>query len=400
LHALVAIHACRIIHKNLTADHIIIDKNHFSAVIIGCVASSPSHLTSECFEGDLNCVSPEQTSRINETIDLCSDVYSLGMIFHHMLSGELPFQCDNASELMKMHIFKEAQPLHNLDPTIPLPVSKFVAKLMSKKPEDRYQSAKGILYDLFLMQSEYVSDKHLSSVTLAEHDYSEKILLSQRIYGRSAEYASMISAFDRVTLGASETFLVTGVSGSGKTSLVLEMQEHITQANGFFISGKYDETRKDEPFSALLDAFNFFCRLIMMEDNETLSHYKKLIQEAVGNDGKVLTNLIKNLSLIIGDQEIVADTIGKKAKNQLYFLFLKLVRAICFKEHPLVIFFDDLQRADPDSLQLVLELMMDKSIKYLLIVGAYRYEESDRRFEKAEERECHNKPHKTEQSKC
>jgi len=228
-------HDKKIIHGNLTAEHIIVNFNSVTVKLIGFGLSSNFYDKSETSDGDFRYMSPEQIGTRNQSTDFRSDFYSLGIVFHFMLTGNLPFQSDNLSELKRMHMLQEVQPLHLIDPSIPVPLSNLVARLMQKNPEERYQSAKGILFDLELMASEYITDVQLASITLAENDYPENIPFPQKIFGRSKEYRTLISAFDRAVSGSYEIVFIKGISGTGKSSLILEMNEYIAQKQGLLL---------------------------------------------------------------------------------------------------------------------------------------------------------------------
>jgi len=185
---LVAMHSSNVMHMRLSCEHIIFDSNSNSVKIIG--SSSSSSFSSESahvsYLGDLDieveCISPEQADRFNKMIDLRSDFYSLGVIFYKMLIGNFPPENSNKHQILKMHIFHKCVAIHYIDQTIAVPISDMVSKLMEINPEKRYQSAKGILYDLELMISEYETDETLASVTLGTYDTLEVLLIPRKLY--------------------------------------------------------------------------------------------------------------------------------------------------------------------------------------------------------------------------
>jgi len=242
-----------------------------------------------------------------------------------------------------------------------------IGKLMEKNAEDRYQSAKGILYDLQRMLSDYDADASLGSVVLAEHDFSERLLIFQKLYGRSEEFDTMLSAFNRISTGSKEIIFVKGKAGAGKTTFVFELRKHVARRKGYLITGKYDQSQRSKPLSALSEAFRHFFDLILIDADGTLAHYKSLIQKAVGDEGKILTDFIDNLHLIIGEQPNLAVVVGENSKNRFYYVICNLIQAICTKDHPIVLFLDDLQWVDLDSLKLLSALFSTKSLKYFLL---------------------------------
>jgi len=217
-----------------------------------------------------------------------------------------------------------------------------ISKLIEKNAEQRYQSAKGIIHDLDLMLSEYgCGNKQLGSVVLAKHDVSESLLLSQTVYGRISEYKTMMSVLDKVSAGRFEILFVTGLSGTGKSVFVMELYKPLAQRRGFLIVGKFDFS-KSSPYSALLEAMKDLCNSILLEDRVTVANYRSKIQNAVGEEGKVLTDLISNLHLIIGEQPSVDYISISDAINRFNFVFIKFIRAICSFGRPIILILEDL----------------------------------------------------------
>ena len=233
--SLLAMHSKRIMHLNLKCDHIIFDDKISSIKIIGYGSSASfrakrSYISSKTLsEIDLRCISPEQTGRMNRGIDYRSDFYSLGILFYKLLTGKYPYDNDNVIELICMHMFQDASPIWTFNPTIPSVLSDMVSRLMNKKAEHRYQSAKGIIHDLDLMITEYDSDPKLASISLAQHDKTDILLIPQKLYGRSKEYSALFSLFARLRPKSFETAFVMGEGGTGKSFLVFELQKAIIQ---------------------------------------------------------------------------------------------------------------------------------------------------------------------------
>jgi len=382
LSALVALHSHDITHNNLSADNIIMNKESKTIKLIGFGCASRFYVNTSYVNQDLVGVdsrfaSPERFRRMNSFVDFRSDFYSVGILFYLMLTGKHPFYSIDNWELMRKHLFDLAQPVHLVDDEIPIPISKLVSKLMEKKVNDRYQSAKGVLHDLEWMKSEFITDSKLKSICLSAHDYSEHILISQKLHGRDLEKCVLLSAFDNAMKGGFEIALVKGKTGSGKSSLVLELYKTVIEVNGNFIIGKFDQSHSSVPYSAMKQACENLCDLLLKENEETLSRNRRMIQEAVGDEGKLLTDVIKNLHLIIGPQPNVNEAIGKESLNRFNYVFCKFLNVVCSSQHPLVMFIDDLQWADNGSLILLSLLMTNKDIDYMLFVGAYRNNEID-----------------------
>jgi len=266
-----------------------------------------------------------------------------------------------------MHIFEEPQSLCEIDSTIPQPISNMVSKLMAKDVELRYKSAKGVMYDLDLIISEC---NQRFEINLGQRDISDTLLLPQKLYGRKFEYCKLLSIYNRIVSSSSfELVIVKGNSGMGKSCLVLELMKPVLQ-KGTFTFGKFDSSNS-EPYSTLIEAVNMFCDNITLEDEITIEKYRSLIQDAVGEEGQLLTNIVGNLKRIIGQQPDIFESFGTDAKNRFDYVFVRFITAIASLNSPLVIAIDDLQWVDLASLDLI-KTLVKSSIKNLMLIGLYR----------------------------
>ena len=220
------------------------------------------------------------------------------------------------------------------------------------------------------MISEHSRGKSLESIELGQHDVSETLLISQKLYGHSNYFQSLLSAFDRASTSF-EIVFIEGSSGTGKSALVYELYKPITQKNGILVCGKYDFSSL-ESYSSLLEAMNNFIDDLLLKDEPTKISYKNEILQAVGDEGKLLTDVITNLHLVIGDQPYISDAYGLEAKNRFHYVFIKFIKAICSDDCPIVLALEDLQWMDAESLSLLSKLIADKSVTGLMLVGIYR----------------------------
>ncbi|MDE3253995.1 MAG: AAA family ATPase, partial [Bacteroidota bacterium] len=326
----------------------------------------------ERLEGTLAYNSPEQTGRMNRVVDYRTDLYSMGVMFYEMLSGQLPFPITDAMELVHSHIAITPTPVCIINPSIPKPISDIIDVLLSKNAEDRYQSALGVKHDLSICLEQYENNRRIKNFALRKNDFSGKFQVSQHLYGREKEIQSLIDAFERCSQGAVEMMLVAGYSGTGKSAMVREVHKPITKKRGYFIGGKYDQFQRAVPYYAILQGFGDFVSILLTEKEEKLSRLREEILNAVGAEGKVLTDLIPNLEHIIGIQPEVPEIGGTESQNRFNYVFRKFVKAIATREHPLVLFIDDLQWADSASLNLLDVLLTDLHISHFLCIGAYR----------------------------
>ncbi|HLO46850.1 MAG TPA: AAA family ATPase [Kamptonema sp.] len=373
------IHQQRIIHKDIKPGNILINPNTKEIRITDfSISSLLPRETQEIqnpniLEGTLAYISPEQTGRMNRGIDYRTDFYSLGVTFYEILTGKLPFVSEDAMELVHSHLAKQAVPIHQVNPEIPIVLSENVSKLMSKNAEDRYQNALGLKHDLEICLEKLQRTGNIEIFKLGERDISDRFTIPEKLYGREKEVANLLQAFERVSIGTTEMMLVAGFSGIGKTVVINEVHKPIVRHRGYFIKGKYDQFQRNIPFSAFVQAFRDLMGQLLSESDPQLQRWKTRILETVGDNGQVLIDVIPELENIIGKQSPAPELSGSAAQNRFNLLFQKFVQVFTSIEHPLVMFLDDWQWADLASLNLLHLLMQDTG--YLLILGAYRNNE-------------------------
>jgi predicted ATPase/signal transduction histidine kinase/tRNA A-37 threonylcarbamoyl transferase component Bud32 len=372
------LHRSHIIHKDIKPANILINPTTLQVKIIDfSIASALPKETQtptnpNVLEGTLAYMSPEQTARMNRGVDYRSDFYSLGVTFFELLTGKLPFFSDDVMELVHSHLAKIPPQAHSFNPHIPPILSEIISKLMAKNAENRYQSALGIEYDLQFCQQQWEQTSNITFFELGSKDISTRFLIPEKLYGREMEVKTLLSAYERVSAGSSEIMLVAGFSGIGKTAIVNEVHKPIVRQHGYFIKGKYDQLGRNIPFSALLQAFRDLMGQILCESDAQLQLWKTKILAALGDNAQVIIDVIPELERIIGQQPPVLELSGSAAQNRFNLLFQKFIQIFTTKEHPLVIFLDDLQWADSASLKLMQLLITESHTGYLLLIGAYR----------------------------
>lgn len=371
------IHQRQIVHKDIKPHNIII--NPETGLVKITDFSIASRLSEEIatvsnpdqLEGTLSYMSPEQTGRMNRTLDYRSDYYSLGVTFYEMLTGRLPFESNDPLELIHCHIAKNPPKLTQFNPEIPPAIEGLVLKLMAKAAEDRYRSAKGLVHDLQTCYQQLETTGKIELIP-GESDRAGQLLIAQKLYGRNAEVAQLMATFDRVAAGKTEMILVSGYSGIGKTALVSEVHKPIVKSRGYFISGKFDQYKRNIPYSSLIQAFAELIRQLLTEPEAAIKTWKKQLLNALENNGQVICDVIPEVALIIGEQPEVPSLGPTESQNRFNRVFQQFISVFTTPEHPLVIFLDDLQWADSASLKLIHLLLTNPEQKYLLFIGAYR----------------------------
>ncbi|MGB7444677.1 MAG: AAA family ATPase [Coleofasciculaceae cyanobacterium] len=381
------LHRQQIIHKDIKPQNILVNPETLEVKLIDfsiCSLLPKENQASQnpnLLEGTLAYMSPEQTGRINRGIDYRTDFYSLGVTFYELLTGQLPFQSNEPMELVYYHLAQLPTPPVELKSAIPLAVNDIVLKLMAKTPEERYQSAGGLKYDLEVCYEQWQTGI-TSQFTLGKQDISEQFFIPEKLYGREKEVTTLLANFEQVSQGSSAMILVTGFSGIGKSALVNEVHQPIVKKRGYFIKGKFDQFKSHIPFFAFVQAFQDLIKQILSENAYQVETWKSKILGALGQQARVIIEVIPELEVLIGEQPRVPEISASAAKQRFNLLFGQFIRVFTSQEHPLVIFLDDLQWADSTSLQLMQLLISETEsptlAEGLLIIGAYRDNEVSR----------------------
>ncbi|MCJ8282726.1 MAG: serine/threonine-protein kinase PknK [Rivularia sp. ALOHA_DT_140] len=388
------LHQNRVIHKDIKPANILINPETKQVKLIDFSIASllPKEVQEiknpNSLEGTLEYLSPEQTGRMNRGIDFRTDFYAFGVTLFELLTGELPFVSDDAMELVHCHIAKQPHSVssYKFSPQgcgssangeeIPQVVSDIVMKLMAKNAENRYQSTLGLKNDLETCLYQLKETGYIKNFAIAKRDICDKFIIPEKLYGRDSEVKELLAAFDRVAgsnnKNTAELILVAGFSGIGKTAVINEVHKPIVQQRGYFIKGKFDQLNRNIPFDAFVQAFQDLIGQLQTESDAQLLNWKSKILQALGDSAQVIIDVIPELEKIIDKQPSAPELSGNAAQNRFNLLFQKFIQVFTDREHPLVIFLDDLQWADSASLKLISLLMSESQTTNLLLIGAYR----------------------------
>ncbi len=376
---LAEIHKQNIIHKNIRPNNILFNPGNGSVTITGFTWASrlpyehPTISAARDTGVSLAYMSPEQTGRMNRVVDYRTDFYSLGVTLYEMLTGTLPFEAHDAMEWVHCHIARLPRAPIEVIPTIPKVVSDIVMKLLAKTAEERYQTALGLKYDMERCLEQWDVRQKVDWFAPGAGDISDRLLIPQKLYGRGKDVDNLLNAFTRVLeSGSPELVMVAGYSGTGKTSLVRELYKPIVRDNGFFISGKFDQYKRNIPYSTIVEAFRELIQQILTESEERVARWRKELQSALGINGQLLVDIIPQVEVILGKQPPVPELPLNEAENRFNMVFRQFIGVFARREHPLAVFLDDLQWVDSASLKLIEHIITYPEINYLFLIGAYR----------------------------
>jgi PAS domain S-box-containing protein len=377
--ALRQLHECGLIHKDIKPANVLVDSSSGQVWLTGFGIASrlPRERQSpeppELVAGTLAYMAPEQTGRMNRSIDSRSDLYSLGVTLYEMLTGGLPFTASDPMEWVHCHIARQPVPPVERLKDLPLPVSAIVSKLLAKTAEERYQTAAGVESDLRRCLAQWELERRIDEFPLGEHDTSDRLLVPEKLYGRAHEIDTLLAAFDRVAAGgAPELLLVSGYAGIGKSSVVNELHKVLVPSHGLFATGKFDQYKRDIPYATLAQAFQNLVRRLLGKSETELQRWRDRLQQALDPNGLLIVDLVPELKLIIGAQPPVPDLPPKDAQNRFQLVFRRFINVFARPEHPLALFLDDLQWLDAATLDLLEHLLTHSEVRHLLLVGAYR----------------------------
>ncbi len=375
------IHSLYIIHRDLHPGNIVWNKITSDIKIIDY--DKAAALSKENFEispdieisGKLCYISPEQTGRINRYIDYRSDLYSLGVIFYEILTGQTPIKGNDDAEIIHGHIAKIPKSPTVINNSVPSVLSEIVMKLLSKMPEERYQSTFALAHDLQKCLDSYLATGTIAGFEIAQKDISASFVIPQKLYGREDDIALVKDIFTHVCSGKNEILLVSGSSGIGKSALIKEIQNYFIMNNAYFISGKFQQFKGTLPFAPVIGAFRDLVRQVLAENEERIVAIREKLQLVIGENAKLIVDLIPESEALLGKISEIKDISISDADNRLKFAIRNFLSVFADKSHPLVIFIDDLQWADFSTINFIEQIVTIFELKNIFVIGAFRENE-------------------------
>lgn len=381
--ALAYLHDQGYLHRDINSANIIVNQQNSITLIDFDLCALTQHqiidsAQPENLEGTLEYMSPEQTGRTNYAVTSSSDLYSLGIVMYEMLTGKIPFTSTDPMEIIHFHLGKHPAHLSAIKPNLNPIIADIVHTLLDKNPDARYQSAEGLFYDLKVIKQILESrGTDVLHFTLKTEDKSGKLTKKQKIYGREKEINFLLDQLNETDDHNSKFILLAGYSGVGKSVIIKQLQQPVIQNGGVFISGKFEQFKKNIPYSALIEAIEEKIRNILAEGNKSIRFWKSKIEETLGQNTALIVEVIPSLELITGEKQTIA--VLQPAEQEFRFKMVLLDFIFCFAstDFPLVVFFDDLQWADLPSINLIERIVTTQRNMAVTILGTYRSNEVD-----------------------
>jgi PAS domain S-box-containing protein len=377
--ALTQVHRRGLVHKDIKPTNILVNRmtGEIKLTGFGIASRLPRErqvpAPPELIAGTLAYMAPEQTGRMNRSIDARSDLYALGVTLYQMLTGSLPFTAVEPMEWVHCHIARKPVPPSDRLETVPAAVSAIILKLLAKNAEERYQTAAGLERDLRRCLDAWETQHRIDAFPLGQQDTSDRLLIPEKLYGREREIETLLAAFDRVvTSGRPELVLVSGYSGIGKSAVVNELHKALVPRHGLFASGKFDQYKRDIPYATPAQAFQSLIRPLLGKSDAELAGWRDALHEALGPNGRLMIDIVPELKLLIGEQPPVVELPAQQAQSRLQLVFRRFLGVFARPEHPLTLFLDDLQWLDAATLDMLADLLTQPDAQRLLVIGAYR----------------------------
>jgi predicted ATPase/class 3 adenylate cyclase len=374
--AIAAVHQAGIVHRGVSPHSFMVDPASATVTLtdFSAATAAPREVSApggSVSGAGLPWVSPEQTGRMNRSVDYRSDLYSLGATLYELLTGRPPFTAADPLQLIHQHIARAPQPPHELRADVPPALSRIVLRLLAKTAEERYRSATGVRIDLERCHAELRAGT-VSDFEIGTADVPSRFHVPEKLYGREAHVAQLLAAFERVGEHGSALLLVAGDPGVGKSSLVSEVHRPIVERRGYVAAGKFDQLRRDVPFASLQQCLRGLVAQVLTESAERVAAHRERMLEACGGSGGLMLDIVPELERIIGEQPPVPELPVREAQNRFQLVLRRLIHAFCRPEHPVCLFLDDLQWVDGATLEWIEATLSDREAGHLFLMGAYR----------------------------
>jgi serine/threonine protein kinase len=304
------LHQKGVIHKDINSTNIMLTSDGKLKLLDFGISTNLNSETNEILnvdqiEGTLIYISPEQTGRTAYSVTHSCDFYSFGVLLYELLAGKVPFDSVDPLEVIHFHLSRKPIPLSSIIPELPRGFDQVISKLMEKNPDDRYHSAAGLKADLETIKKHFISKEPLINFKAGLYDITKHYKQNQKLYGRENEINELLDYYKNLSVLKSMLVLVAGYSGVGKSALIRHIKYPIIQNHGTFLSGKFDQFKKDIPYYAFIEAIQEFIKNLLAEPEDKIRAWKQRITSVLGENAGLITEVIPQLSRIIDNQPVV-----------------------------------------------------------------------------------------------
>ncbi|OHV35275.1 MULTISPECIES: diguanylate cyclase [Pseudofrankia] len=315
--------------------------------------------------GTVPYLAPEQTGRTARPVDQRADLYTVGATLYELATGTPPFGTGDPLRIVHDHLARRPAPPTTVNPAVPAPVSAIIMHLLEKEPDDRYQGADGLTHDLALVR------RGAAPARPGECDFPARPLMPSRLSGRAEEIGKLAAVFAEAMAGRCTGLLVCGAPGVGKTSLANELRPIVAGSDGWFVSGKFDQYRRDQDYDGVRQAFRALGRLLLAEPEDQVAVVRDRMLRALGPNAGLAVAVVPELAALLGVLPKLGDPMTAQARA--VRTSLEILRAVASRKRPVVFFVDDLQWAGRTPLGLFdLVLGGEEQVEGVLLVAAYR----------------------------
>ena len=377
--AVAGMHQRGVIHRDITPANIVVPDDGAPCLVDFALASSFAEIRPEFTHhseivGTLAYLAPEATGRTGRAVDQRADLYALGAVLYELATGAPPFRTGDPLRLIYDHLARVPVPPAEVNRALPAPLSEVIMHLLEKEPDNRYQTADGLIYDLERLR-EARARPAAAVFRIGEHDFAVRLVPPSRLAGRDEEVAALEAAFAGALADRCRGVLVAGAAGVGKTALIDQLRPVVTGGDGWFVAGKFDGYRRDLEFDAGYQAFRALGRLLLAEPEDELAQLRMRIVTAVGPNAGLLAAVLPEFAALLGVPPEAGDPLTAQARVQR--AAVAALRAVASRKRPVVLFLDDLQWAGGTPLGFVDLVLSEDPVEGLLLVGAYREDDVD-----------------------
>jgi hypothetical protein len=370
--AVAGMHRRGVMHLDIAPANIVISRSGAPCLVDFALATSFAEIRPEFTHhveimGTVAYVAPEQTGRTGRPVDQRADLYALGATLYELATGGPPFGTGDPLRLTHDHLARVPVPPVEVNGAVPGSLSEIIMHLLEKEPDNRYQTAEGVIYDLERLRDAPAGP---AAPRVGEHDVPLRLLPPSRLVGRDDEVAALRAAFEDALAGRCRGVLVSGAAGVGKTALVGELRPVVTGRDGWFVAGKFDQHRRDLEFDAVRQAFRALGRLLLAEPENELAKVREQIFDAVGANTGLLTAAVPEFAALLAVPPDAGDPLTAQVRTQR--MGIDVLRAVASLNRPLVFFVDDLQWAGGTPIGFIDLVFSEEPVDGLLLVGAYR----------------------------